>query len=76
MGLTGTPEQIATLAKAFRVYYRKVPLDGGDYTMDHTAMVYLMGADGKFAGVIPYREDSAVSLKKLRRLLGVADSGG
>ncbi len=74
-GLTGTPEEIAAIAKSFRVYYRKVPLEGGGYTMDHTAMVYLMDGEGRFAGVIPYQEDRAVSLKKLRFLLGFGPNG-
>ena len=47
-GLTGDPDAIAAVAKAYRVYYKKVPLDGGDYTMDHTAIVYLMDKQGRF----------------------------
>ena len=50
MGLTGTPEQVAGAARAYRVYFAKAPdKDGGDYyTMDHSSFVYLMGPDGKF----------------------------
>jgi cytochrome oxidase Cu insertion factor (SCO1/SenC/PrrC family) len=49
-GLTGTPEQIAAAARAYRVYYSKVPgkADDGYYTMDHSSFVYLMGRDGRF----------------------------
>ncbi len=47
-GLTGDAAALAAVAKAYRVYYKKVPLEGGDYTMDHTAIVYLMGKDGQF----------------------------
>jgi protein SCO1/2 len=46
-GLTGDPAAVAAVAKAYRVYFKKVPLEGGDYTMDHTAIVYLMGKDGR-----------------------------
>ena len=51
VGLTGTPEQVAAAAKAYRVYYAKArpqnaPPD--EYTMDHTSITYLMGRDGKF----------------------------
>jgi protein SCO1 len=49
IGLSGSPEQIAAVMKAYRVYARKVPLEGGDYTMDHTALVYLMDKHGNFA---------------------------
>jgi protein SCO1/2 len=51
VGLTGTPEQIAAAAKAYRVYYAKAKASGApadDYTMDHTSIIYLMGRDGKF----------------------------
>ncbi len=46
VGLTGDPDAIAAVAKAYRVYFKKVPLDEGGYTMDHTAIVYLMDKDG------------------------------
>jgi len=68
-GVTGTPEEIAKIAKAWGVYYAKVPLDGGDYTMDHTASVFLVDPRGEFQGTIAYREDSATALGKLRNLL-------
>lgn len=45
--LTGSAEQVAAAAKAYRVYYRKAT-DKGDYLMDHSSIVYLMGRDGKF----------------------------
>src|ERR1700742_3731729 len=47
-GLTGNPEAIAKVATEYRVYSKKVPLKDGDYTMDHTALTYLMDRDGKF----------------------------
>ena len=68
-GITGTPEEIAKIAKAWGVYYAKVPLEDGDYTMDHTASVFLLDDKGQFQGTIAYREDGAVALQKLRNLL-------
>lgn len=68
-GITGDPAQIDVLAKAWGVYYEKVPLDGGDYTMDHTASVFLLDRQGAFQGTIAYREDQATALGKLRNLL-------
>lgn len=47
LGLTGTAEQIEAAAKVYRVYFSKVP-QGDTYTMDHSAIVYLMGPDGRF----------------------------
>ena len=65
-GLTGTPDAVAKAIADYRVYARKVPLKDGDYTMDHTALIYLMDRDGKF--VSPFRldrkpEEAAADLK-------------
>ncbi len=69
VGLTGTPDEIAQVAKEFRVYYRKVRLTGDDYTMDHSAFVYLMGSDGNFFDVLGYQEAPDRALAKLKRLI-------
>lgn len=53
LGLTGTPEQVAAAAKAYRVYYAKVG-DGPGYTVDHSTAIYLMDPKGRFVTVIPY----------------------
>lgn len=47
-GLTGDPKAVAKIISEYRVYAKKVPLKDGDYSMDHTALVYLMDRDGKF----------------------------
>ena len=49
VGLTGTDEQIAKVAKEYRVFYQKAPgATGEDYLMDHSTLIYLVGPDGKF----------------------------
>ncbi|MDE2132985.1 MAG: SCO family protein [Alphaproteobacteria bacterium] len=48
VGLSGDAKSTAAAARAYRVYYRKRPLKGGGYAMDHTSQIYLMGPDGKF----------------------------
>jgi protein SCO1/2 len=53
LGLTGTPEQTAAAAKAYRVYAKKVG-DGPDYSMDHSTAVYLVDPKGRFDRVIAY----------------------
>jgi protein SCO1/2 len=53
IGLTGSPEQVAAAAKAYKVYYAKVG-DGPGYTMDHSTAIYLMDPKGRFKTVIPY----------------------
>lgn len=70
MALRGNPEQTQTAVKAFAAYARKVPTDGGSYTMDHTAGVYLMDADGAFKGTLDMHEPREVRLKKIRNLVG------
>lgn len=49
MGLTGTPAQVEAALKNFRVYAAKRPLEGADYTMDHSAFIYLMDTEGAYA---------------------------
>jgi protein SCO1/2 len=71
LGLTGTPAQLEEMARNYRFYYRRVPLEGGSYTMDHTAMVYLLDWNGRFVSTIDYHEDRRTALPKLRRLLGI-----
>ena len=71
-GYTGTPAEIAQIAKEYRVYYKKVPTDDGGYTMDHSAIIYLMGPDNKFVTVIPYQENDASALAKLTNLVSTA----
>lgn len=51
VGLTGTPEQIAAAAKAYRAYFKKIPA-GESYTMDHTAGIYLMDSKGQFVRLL------------------------
>ncbi len=48
LALTGTPQEIAAAAKAYRVYYKKAKSEGDDYSMDHSSIVYLMGKDGAY----------------------------
>lgn len=51
VALTGTADQIAAAARAYRVYYQKGKPSSGktdDYLMDHTGFIYLMGRDGRY----------------------------
>jgi protein SCO1/2 len=67
IGLGGDPAALAAVAKAYRVYYKKVPQDGGGYTMDHTAIVYLMDKQGTFVAPFSLKrrpEDSAADLRR------------
>ena len=69
MGLSGNEAATEAAKKAYRVYSRKVPGESGDYTMDHSAFVYLMGKDGGFRNVIGYQEKPDRALEKLKTLI-------
>ena len=68
-GLTGDPAAIAAAVKAYRVYAKKVPLENGDYTMDHTALVYLMDKNGHFVAPFDMSRTPAAEAADLRRFL-------
>ena len=68
VGLTGTPEQVARIAKAYGIYYAKVPQDGGNYTIDHTATVFVMDREGRLQSTLDMKESDEAALAKLRRV--------
>ena len=66
-GLTGSPDEIARMISAYRVYAKKIPLKDGDYTMDHTALIYLMDKNGNFVRPFDLKrkpEEAAADLKR------------
>ncbi len=68
-GLTGSQAQIDAAIKEYRVYAKKVPLENGDYTMDHTAIVYLMDKDGRFVAPFNMSRTPEAEAADLRRYL-------
>lgn len=69
IGLTGTQAQLDVIQKGYKVYVAKVPMDGADYTIDHTATVFLMGKRGEFISTIDMHEQDDVAVEKLRRTI-------
>lgn len=66
-GLSGDPAETAKVVTSYRVYAKKVPTKDGDYTMDHTALIYLMDRDGRFVSPFNMKrtpEEAAADLKK------------
>jgi protein SCO1/2 len=66
-GATGDRQAIDAAEKAYRVYAKKVPTENGDYSMDHTALIYLMDKQGRF--VAPFKlnrkpEEAAADLRR------------
>ncbi|MEE7489845.1 SCO family protein [Methylobacterium oryzae] len=64
-GFVGTPEQVARMADAYHVAYKRVPTKDGDYTMEHSATVALFDKTGRMVGEIGYGEDEASTFAKL-----------
>ncbi|MGE7368241.1 SCO family protein [Neorhizobium sp. NPDC001467] len=73
-GISGDPQKVADMVKGYKVYARKVPVDDkqpdGDYTMDHTASIFLLDHGGRFSKTIAYGEDDQSAMSKLASLIG------
>jgi protein SCO1 len=68
-GFTGTEAQIRRITKAYRVYYKRVELDGGGFTYDHSAAIYLMSRSGSYFGVLGHNDADDEAVAKLKRLI-------
>ncbi|EMG54138.1 SCO1/SenC family protein, partial [Ochrobactrum sp. CDB2] len=68
IGVTGTPESVADVVKSYHIYAKKVPTEDGEYTVDHTASVFLLDKGGRFRGTIAYQENPDTALEKLKNL--------
>jgi protein SCO1 len=72
LGLTGTPAQVAAVAKAYRVHRRVFRLEGAareDYLVDHSSLAYLMGPDGEFVTMFPHGTTPERMAEALRKYL-------
>jgi protein SCO1/2 len=68
-GLTGSPQAVEQMLKAYRIYWKKIPDGNGGYSMDHSASVYLLDRDGNLTSTIDYQEKPDVALAKLKKLI-------
>lgn len=62
-------QELDRAVRAYHVFYKKVPIDGGSYTIDHTASVFLMDQQGKFVTTIGHDEAPELAMAKLKRLV-------
>ncbi|ACB97214.1 SCO family protein [Beijerinckia indica] len=67
IGLTGEKDKINAVAKAFRVYSRQIPGPNGDYTLDHTGLVYLMDRRGQFINAFNLGQDPRAAAEELKK---------
>jgi len=74
-GYTGTEGDIARLARAYQVSYERVPTSGGDYTLNHTAIVYLVNPHGEVVDLLTYDSPPERVVAQLRRLIAVPNIG-
>ncbi len=75
IGLTGTPEQIRTMARHWRAFYRKTPEDDGGYEMDHSAIIFLLDKQGKYLKHFSYNTTPERMLEGIREALQRAENG-
>ena len=69
LALTGSPEAIAQAAKGYRVYYAKHPEAGGDYSMDHSSVIYVMDPQGRFTASFTHESAPEQIAERLKKLL-------
>jgi protein SCO1 len=70
LALTGTPDQVAKAAKGYRVYYAKHPEPGGDYSMDHSSVIYVMDPEGRFTASFTQENTPEQMADRLKKLVG------
>ena len=69
VGLGGDRAAVDAAIRAYRVYAKKIPGQNGDYTYDHTAMVYMMDKAGRFAGSLNIDRKPEEAAAQIRPLL-------
>ncbi|KQP39658.1 SCO family protein [Methylobacterium sp. Leaf106] len=69
IGLTGSPEEVAAAVKSYRAYVRKVPTKGDDYTMEHTALVYIMDGRNRFVNALNLMKPADQAAAELAKAL-------
>jgi protein SCO1/2 len=69
LALTGTPDEVAQAAKGYRVYYAKHPEAGGEYSMDHSSVIYVMDPQGRFTASFTHESTPEQIAERLKKLL-------
>jgi protein SCO1/2 len=70
LALTGTPDEVAQAAKDYRVYYAKHPEPDGDYSMDHSSVIYVMDPQGRFTATFTPESSPEQIAERLKKLVG------
>ncbi len=72
LGVVAASCDLAVMAKKYQVYYKKVQLEHGEYSVDHNASILLLDSNGQMVGTLNYQEPDNIALAKLRRLAASA----
>ena len=68
-GLSGTRPEIDAALKSYRVYSKKQPQENGDYSMDHSAIIYLMDKQGRFVTALNLQSPPEAVAKEIQRFM-------
>ncbi len=68
-GLSGTRSEIDAALKSYRVYSKKQPQENGDYSMDHSAIIYLMDKQGRFVTALNLQSPPEAVAKEIQRFM-------
>ena len=68
IAITGNTNDVESLARSWKVYWKRTEIPDGGYTLDHTASVLLLNSKSNFVGTIGWKEEATVALEKLKRL--------
>jgi len=71
-GAVPTLDQLPDIARAYHIYYKKQPTSDGSYTMDHTATLFLIDAQGNLKSTISFDENRDTRIAKLKKLLSAS----
>lgn len=71
VGLSGPQDKIDAVVRSYGAVAKRVDLDGGNYTMDHTASVFLYDGNGTLTSTLDYKEKPEIKLQKIKNLLGI-----
>ena len=68
--ISGDPDKVREMASGYGIYFKRQELEDGEYTMDHTASVFLLDSNGDFRSTIAWGENPETAVEKLRNLAG------
>lgn len=76
VGVTGTPAELAEVAKRYGASYAKQQVAGAaNYVVDHSALTYVVAPDGRLAGTLPHAAPPDQVVAEIRKSLSTSTQG-